>query len=195
MIVTELNRTYQTRHMKPLISDAYRQQQMELHQNPDYGRASLMFAPKVARVIKQHNIASVSDYGAGKCNLLVGLDQAGIPDIEYYPYDPAFPEYGAPQPADLLVCLDVLEHIEPELLDNVLADLHSVCANLGFFSIHTGPAIKILSDGRNAHLIQEPNSWWLPQLSRYFEVQHLETLSNQSGFWVLVKRKQPKANQ
>jgi hypothetical protein len=67
----------------------------------------------------------------------------------------------------------VLEHIEPDFLDNVLDDLAAVTVGYGFYSIHTGPARKHLADGRNAHLIQKPSSWWLPRLCERFEVEGL----------------------
>ncbi|HBH37254.1 MAG TPA: hypothetical protein DDX06_02590 [Curvibacter sp.] len=170
------------------ITDEYRRMQQELHQNPNYGVASLAFAPLVADLIRQANVRSVSDYGAGKKNLLKGLAEAGIQGILYHPYDPAFPEYGAPQPADLVCCIDVLEHIEPELVDNVLTELARITTNLGLFSIHMGPAAKVLSDGRNAHLIQKPSSWWLPRLTQHFEILQLQTHNTMGhGIWVIVK--------
>ena len=95
-----------------------------------------------------------------------------------------------PRTAELVCCIDVLEHIEPNFVDNVLHDLERITENLGFFSIHMGPAEKILPDGRNAHIIQKPASWWLPIISKYFEVVHLETHKMMGlGFWILVKRK------
>lgn len=170
------------------ITDEYRKMQQELHQNPNYGVASLAFAPLVADLIRQAGIKSVSDYGAGKKNLLKGLGDAGISGLQYHPYDPAFPEYGQPQPADLVCCIDVLEHIEPELVDNVIAELARITTGLGFFSIHMGPAAKVLSDGRNAHLIQQPSSWWLPRLVAHFEILHLQTHQTMGhGIWVIVK--------
>lgn len=170
------------------ITEDYRRMQQELHQNPNYGVASLAFAPLVADLIRQAGIKSVSDYGAGKKNLLKGLAEAGIQGIAYHPYDPAFPEYGAPQPADLVCCIDVLEHIEPELVDNVIAELARITTNLGLFSIHMGPAMKVLSDGRNAHLIQKPSSWWLPRLTQHFEILQLQTHNTMGhGIWVIVK--------
>lgn len=173
--------------MTEVISEEYRQQQKELHKNPNYGVASLSFAPVVADLIKMFKFQSVSDYGAGKKNLLKGLTEAGITGITYLPYDPAFPEYGDPQTADLVCCIDVLEHIEPPLLENVLKHLQGIVSKVGFFTIHTGAAIKVLPDGRNAHLIQEPSSWWLKRLTDYFEVRHLQTLPNASGFWLVVE--------
>jgi len=52
-----------------------------------------------------------------------------------------------------------------------------------------GPAGKVLSDGRNAHLIQKPLSWWLPKLCERFEI--LELHQHQvfgKGFWCMVKK-------
>ena len=172
-----------------VITESYRKMQQELHLNPNYGVASLAFAPLIAQIISALKIRSISDYGAGKRNLLNGLKKIGINDFEYLPYDPAFPEYGMPSPADLVCCIDVLEHIEPELIENVLNELATIVCSFGFFSIHTGPAIKVLSDGRNAHLIQKPCSWWREKLQLRFEVIRLEMLGDGSGFWVIVQPK------
>jgi hypothetical protein len=172
--------------MKPTITEEYRKMQQEMHQIPHYGVASLEFAPLIAELIKQSGAQSISDYGAGKKNLLVGLNNAGINPI-YKPYDPAFPEYGTPQPADLVCCIDVLEHIEPELLDNVLADLASITHKVGFFTIHMTPAGKTLPDNRNAHLIQEQTSWWLPKICKYFDIVQLQMHNiGGRGFWMIV---------
>ena len=169
------------------ISSDYLKLQQELHQNPNYGVASLSFAPIVADLIRQTNVQSVSDYGAGKKRLLEGLKKAGLTPGEYFPYDPVFPEYGEAKAAQLVCCIDVLEHIEPDLLDNILADLKRITTTLGFFTVHTGPAKKVLADGRNAHLIQESNSWWLKKLIPNFEIVHLQAHPQGSpGFWVIV---------
>ena len=118
---------------RPTITSEYLEQQKILHQNPNYGVASLSFAPIIADFIRQTGVNSISDYGAGKKNLLLGLQRHGINPIEYYPFDPAFEEYGEPMPADLVCCIDVLEHIEPEKLENVLLELSKITLNFGFF--------------------------------------------------------------
>jgi len=40
----------------------------------------------------------------------------------------------------------------------------------GLFVISTVKAIKILDDGRNAHLIIKPLSWWCKQIEPYFRI-------------------------
>jgi uncharacterized membrane protein YkvA (DUF1232 family) len=50
--------------------------------------------------------------------------------------------------------------------------------------VYTGPAKKILSDGRNAHLIQEPIEWWLPRFGERFDLIHAQPA--RKGFFVLA---------
>lgn len=166
-----------------VITEDYRKLQQELHKNPNYGRASYFFAPLVKKAISRFQTKSLSDYGAGKKVLWECL---GKPE-PYYPYDPAFPEYGEPRSADLVVCIDVLEHIEPDLIDNVLDDLQRITTNFGFFSIHLGPAVKTLADGRNAHLIQQPPEWWREKLESRFHIIEMEEHDICGhGLWTIV---------
>jgi hypothetical protein len=167
-----------------VISADYLREQQRLHENPRYGVASIGYAPLVAGLIDIGHCRSLSDYGAGKCNLKKALDGLGAGAVDYRPYDPAFPEYGPPRPADLVTCIDVLEHIEPEHLAAVLDELGRITTHLAFLTVHTGPAIKTLSDGRNAHIIQQPPSWWLPRLCERFEVLHLQSVPK--GFFVIA---------
>ena len=129
--------------MSQTISDEYLKEQQKLHENPNYGIASTQFASSVANLIRQSKAKSLTDYGAGKQRLWSSLEKLGVTDrLQYQPYDPAFPEYGPPKAADLVCCIDVLEHIEPELLNNVLQELSTLVTRAGFFTIHQGPAGK-----------------------------------------------------
>lgn len=168
------------------ISNDYLQKQQELHKNPKYGSASLSYASLIISILLTTGFRSICDYGAGKCRLGKEIKKI-LPNIAYYPYDPAFPEYGSPRPAEFVTCIDVLEHIEPEFLDEVIRELSSLTTHVGFFSIHTGPAKKNLPDGRNAHLIQKPASWWLEKLLPHFDIIQLTPVKR--GFWVIVERK------
>lgn len=174
----------------PLISDSYRALQQQLHENPNYGVASVHFAPLVAEVMGKLGVHELLDYGAGKGRL--GLELRArlpfTPDISHY--DPAVTHWAAePEPRDLVVCIDVLEHIEPELLDNVLDHLASLTKRFGLFTVHSGPAQKVLADGRNAHLIQQDERWWLPRLLQRFNL--LSYNRTQAGFWVVVEKARP----
>ncbi len=169
-----------------LITESYRSQQRELHEkNPSYGTASLVFAPLVASQIRRLDVRELLDYGAGKCRLRGALDSLQL-DVNYYPFEPAIEALSAaPEPREMVACLDVLEHVEPECLDDVLDDLRRLTRRVGVFTVHTGPAQKTLSDGRNAHLIQRPPEWWLPRFFLRFDVVAFQKVDN--GFFVIVE--------
>lgn len=166
-----------------LISEEYRKEQQLLHENPNYGVASVNYAPLVSAIIDQFQINEMLDYGCGKGRLAQSITPSRHVEIELY--DPAIPDYAErPSPRSMVCCIDVLEHIEPFLLSNVLDDLKSLTKDIGFFTIHTGPAVKTLSDGRNAHLIQQNYRFWLPMIMDRFDIH---TLSHTpGGFYVVV---------
>ncbi len=170
-----------------IISPKYLKLQKKLHENPDYGVASIIAAPHIKDFFEAAKFKSISDYGAGKKNLFHSLTKLGLKNFEYFAYDPVFPDYGPPRSADLICCVDVLEHIEEEFLENVLKDLKKITQKIGYFTISTGPAQKTLADGRNAHLIQKPPSWWLVRMCKYFEIEHLQ--KHPGGFLIIVKSK------
>lgn len=85
-------------------------------------------------------------------------------------------------------CTDVLEHIEPECILSVLQDLKRVVKNIGYFTIHTGPARKTLPDGRNTHLIQQKRQWWKNRLKLYFTVGTMKEVGPEIHVIVGVKK-------
>lgn len=166
------------------ISDDYRAEQIKLHENPNYGVASVQYAPIVTGLINKLQVTELLDYGAGKGRLGQSIQPAHQVEIRHY--DPARPGWDSvPDSAQMVCCIDVLEHIEPEYLDVVLDDLHRCTEFFGFFTVHCGPAVKVLSDGRNAHLTQEPPSWWLPKIMERWELIQYQIQPN--GFYVLVR--------
>lgn len=170
-----------------LISDDYRRQQEQMHATYEYGTASKYYAPLVARVVNQYQVDRMLDYGAGRGNLLKTLKEQQLLEraLKVQHYDPAVEEWSIdPDPCEMVSCIDVLEHVEPHLIDNVLDDLQRVTQRIGAFSVSTEPAKKVLPDGRNAHLIQEDAQWWLPKLMERFELHVFQR--SPDGFFVLV---------
>lgn len=135
-------------------------------------------------MVNRMGISHLLDYGCGSnCNLAKNLKANH--KVTYQAYDPGVPRFSkAPLPAQMVACIDVLEHIEPQFLDSVLDELARLTEGVAFLSIHTGPAIKVLSDGRNAHLTQQPMMWWLPKLWDRFELQTVQSTS-EHGFFVV----------
>ena len=110
------------------------------------------------------------DYGAGSGGLTKATTKLYGNRFNITEYEPSRPNTVAPEPADYVVCIDVLEHVEPELIDNVLDDLKRVTSKKGYFTISCRPASKILKDGRNAHILVKPKEWWKEKLEPRFKI-------------------------
>lgn len=149
-----------------LISEDYRRQNIELHKSPKYGIASARWGGRVISVATNNNCKTILDYGCGKGMLKRHLIHWNVAE-----YDPAIEGKGVAIPCELVVCTDVLEHIEPELLDNVLEHLKSMTRKVLFCCIATKLAINhVLPDGRNPHLSFHNADWWKEKLSEYFKI-------------------------
>lgn len=152
------------------ISQEYRRMNKELHKAPKgFGAGGGRHVTAVALLAMEVGAKTFLDYGAGQQLLSRGL-------VSTYPvlfdqmqdYDPAIKEIsGDPLPADLVACTDVLEHIEPQYLDNVLRDIFDLTQKAAYLEIATRPANKKLPDGRNAHLIIQYGDWWQEKLSAF----------------------------
>lgn len=156
--------------MSPVISPEYAEMNRQLHAAlPDYGTAGHIQAKYVIHLCRKYGQKVVLDYGCGKGTLKPAV--AGLaPEITVLEFDPAIAgkDVLPSQSVDLIVALDVMEHIEPQHLGAVLQAMKDLKPKSVFLGISTHPANKILPDGRNAHLIVEPPEWWLAQLAPYF---------------------------
>lgn len=164
----------------PLITPEYQAIQEQFHiSRPDYGMSGQRHCEPLLNFCKNMNTKDVLDYGCGKTTL-----QKGLP-FPIQNYDPCIPEYSRPPtPADIVVCTDVLEHIEPECLKEVMDDLRRLTKKLLFINVACRPAAKVLPDGRNAHLLQETPNWWLSWLLPRFELHSFQ--SDKGGFTALL---------
>lgn len=164
-----------------LITDEYRKLNEQLHNSNDgYGRSGHKWADLVRHILASTNATTVLDYGCGKKTLQEALG------FEIASYDPAVPGCDAtPAAADVVVCSDVLEHIEPDCLDEVLDDIRRCTKEVAVLVVATRPAKKVLADGRNAHLIQKPINWWLREIGSLFEPLQI---NNMGGEFLYIGR-------
>lgn len=147
-----------------LISSDYLALNTELHNGTDYGIGAWHWIGPVLHYARHYGARTLLDYGAGKLTVEKWFPDVGI---VVHSYDPVTaPE--TPKPADFVICLDVLEHIEPEMLEAVLDDLAEKTKVAGLFVISVREAKKMLPDGRNAHLIVEQPKWWATKLRERF---------------------------
>jgi Methyltransferase domain len=147
----------------PALIEQYRQ----IHASRVYGDSSVKNVRFVRADIQLLQPRSILDYGCGQSRLLEAL-QLGWP-AQLLRYDPAIPRWARrPQaPADLLINIDVLEHVEEHDLDGVLADMAALGRD-ALIIVDTKPASAVLPDGRNAHVTVRPHAWWAERLARHF---------------------------
>lgn len=148
-----------------LITPGYVREQVKLHADPSYGSGSHRHAYLVAGIALIEDCKTILDYGAGKGTIGSVLRGAGLDVVEY---DPGFPgKESRPSPADLVTCLDVLEHIEPDCLADVIGDLAKLTRKKLLVDISTKfTKFRWLSDGRNSHLIVKEVAWWQEQFTK-----------------------------
>ncbi|AFU88000.1 methyltransferase [Caulobacter phage CcrColossus] len=133
----------------------------------------------MARLVGTHTIL---DYGAGKGSFGAWMP----PEYEVVNYDPV--TYPAEPPAcGLVVCLDVMEHIEPDCLEDVLRHIRSKAQRAAFFVISLRPAQKTLADGRNAHLIVEDARFWIGKLLEHFRTTETINVGRADELVILAK--------
>lgn len=183
----------------PLISEGYRRQQAALHSEGNYGAVGEAYAPIVAQAINRLEVTHVLDYGCGsRLSLPKALAEKKLVQhkFKYQAYDPAVEAYSSPPiPAEFVACIDVLEHIEEDCIDDVLDHLEELTEAVGFFAIDTGPAKRLLPDGRNAHILQRPPEWWLPRIMCRFQLRSYQVVYQSDDdpshlkFYVLVYAK------
>lgn len=134
-----------------------------------WGSTAGRWAVAVLSYSGQLQAKTILDYGCGKQALKAAIGDRV--DVKVTCYDPGIEGLDSePEPADLVACIDVLEHVEPELIDNVLAHIRSKALKGVFLLISTRKAIAVLPDGRNAHLIVQPAAWWIEKVKQHFSV-------------------------
>lgn len=116
----------------PTITEEALEAAKKLHLNPIYGIDGKKRKDVVLNLAKTLKTNSILDYGCGKGTLAASLP------FPIWEYDPAIPgKDGVPRSADIVVCINVMEFVEPEMLDNVLGDICR-CANKIAFLVIEG---------------------------------------------------------
>lgn len=144
---------------QPLITPEYRDLNIEMHYRlPTYGIGE-KWAPYLKGLIGKVSARSLLDYGCGKGGLRYSLLRDGV-GIPIYEFDPAIPGKQEPHFADIVSCTDVMEHVEPEFTESVVAELCKLSKRAVFVSVSCITGSKHLADGRSAHINVQTPKWW-----------------------------------
>lgn len=136
-----------------------------LHKQKGYGKSSEKLYNDILPLVKEINPSSILDYGCGQSDLVGMFGCMGIK------YDPAIEEYSKyiPYKVDLVICIDVLEHIPDEDLEETLLKI-KVHSEKVIFDIGTQLAKHTLPNGDNAHCTVKSIDWWINKLKETFPI-------------------------
>lgn len=159
---------------------------------PKYNGAYGYKLKTVLNWVRKNNFKEVLDVGCGRGHYLkllkdnaifaIGIEPSGyitrtITDYKIINDDIlGFSKYSRSWEA--LICMDVLEHIEPEKIEDNIKALSSL-------SKHALLGIANHSDiwhGTELHLIQQVPDWWIEKLSKYYG--QINTLFQYDRFFI-----------
>ena len=163
---------------KDLISPEYQELLMKkVHKEPHWGGTGFRHSPQVIELINEYECTTWIDYGCGNESLRANLNDLKV-RIAYIGYDPSrLGKHRIPTtPADLVTCIDVMEHVEEDRVPNVLRNIRELTKTVAYFLISSRKAVHMLPDGTNAHLTLKPAGWWEKQLRKHYSSVTVERL-------------------
>lgn len=133
----------------PGYHDTLRQYQ-QLHANY-YGASAYLYFETIAKEVMALNPKSILDFGCGRSDLVAHFWKDGARRVAKY--DPAIPQFKEMPDGqfDLVLCTDVMEHIQIEDVERILREIRAK-SQTALFTISMKPARAKLPDGRNAHV-------------------------------------------
>jgi 2-polyprenyl-3-methyl-5-hydroxy-6-metoxy-1,4-benzoquinol methylase len=154
------------------------QKTFHVEQGENYGHRGTRHFELVSRALigmysAMRRGLSYCDYGCGNGALADEIESA-FKFVRVKRYDPFFDggKFSAdPGPQDFFTCMDVMEHVEEECIDNTIDYIAERCRYGAIFAIATDEAAKTLPDGRNAHITVKLPQWWKEKLGRRFQIQ------------------------
>ena len=166
-------------------TEGYKVLQLDLHENTEYGISGQQYIPtifhSIAQLAKRLPHVRILDYGSSSGATMKAVREHLWlpPNVEERCYDPFVAGCDSePEPADFVICTDVMEHVEPECTMSVLDHIASLTKRIVFFSIPLVKAHKVLADGRNAHINLRTSEFWLREIQRRFVMSEARVSSN-----------------
>ncbi len=168
----------------PTVLDARREQErakyVALAAKPGSTYGSTNHGKLAIPIIQKFKPRFVVDFGCGRNDLVRDLRRLGIDGLGV---DFAFPDADLIRPmhqtalhagvADVVTSFDALEHLLPEDVDAVLAEMRRVAEPSGHFvfSICTRPS-KTTVAGEGLHPTVRQLDWWLDRIARVATVSN-----------------------
>lgn len=139
-----------------------------------HGLSVMQHSKQIAKIVKDHKIRSVLDYGSGRGDAYHSPHKIyrawGLKRQDIRLYDPSFPQHDKKpgRQFDLVLCSDVLEHIPEEDTFAFVHDLFDHAKVHVWASVCCRPAKKTFpTTGENLHVTVKPFQWWHDTFAEY----------------------------
>ena len=177
--------------MDKYISKEYLDKIIDFRENKykTWGGAVSSKVPQIHKYIVQEDCKSVLDYGSGNSDFKKTVKNL-YPDYDFkiVEYEPSVPELNIdPEVCDMTICVDVLEHVEPDKIDNVLSHIKEKTNKLCFLSICVVESHSQFDDGTNLHILVKPVEWWIEKLKEKFDIINEVSTKFHLTTWVRPK--------
>lgn len=144
------------------------------------GQSLIPHVKLISQLITHFDAKTLLDYGAGKGTqygpLPVRLpDGRSFPDIPSFwgvqvsCYDPGHEPFATPPTGrtfDAVISTDVVEHCPEDDLEWIVGEMFEAATRFVYVNAANYPADKILPNGENAHITQQPLAWWTALFER-----------------------------
>ena len=136
------------------FSKGYQQQIIQLHKDREKHGRRKFHDEEINFIINEFNPKSIFDFGCGKGTFLKQMEEL-YPKIKLVGFDPGVAEYTNVEkvPCELLISCDVLEHVEPDHVDNTLREIDTLFTKFAYFKIAN-------------YVIQEDENWWRKKIEK-----------------------------
>lgn len=122
---------------------------------------------RVEKLAQEVDAETILDYGCGRGRGISSHSKYTVTD-----YDPGVPGCTAePSPADLVVSIHALEHVEPEHVDGVIEHMTRLATKALFIVVSCEPSTKLLPDGSPWHSFVRSAQWWQAKLAEFHTQQ------------------------
>ena len=147
------------------------------------GISTIPYAPIIKKIIDKYNLTSLLDYGCGKAEFyynnfkLKNIDYPSFREfwgIDIDLYDPCYVKYNVlnqDKKYDIVLCIDVLEHIPEEDISAILSLLSSLSNKYIFLNVSCNEAVALMPNGENAHINVKDPKWWYEKILQIIKIR------------------------
>lgn len=155
----------------------YKEQLRKEHDGSKWGSTGFRYSGEaIERLVHRYRPSTGLDYGCGK-----GEVSVNVVDVDWTNYDPGIPGIDEKPPYgkkfDIVVCTDVMEHVEEQYVDEVIKDLMKYTGTVLFVDIACYLTGKTFGEGpykgQDLHItVMSPDLW----IARFEELASLQLL-------------------